>query len=92
MPLASTNLKRDTSNAKDSLCNWIQLKCVNVLCLVRFRVDVAELTSAKTAPNLIALSTDLSIEPLISGEYSFSNPSSSWRDDRKASAWANIIS
>jgi hypothetical protein len=76
MPLASTNLKCDISNTEDSLCNWIQLKCVNILCLVRFRVDVAELTSAKTAPNLSVLSTDLSTEPLISGEYSSSNPSS----------------
>jgi hypothetical protein len=77
MPVASTNLKRDISNTEDSLCNRIQLKCVNVLCLVRLLVDVAELTSAKAAPNLSALSTDLSIEPLISGEYFPSNPSSS---------------
>jgi hypothetical protein len=77
MPVASTNLKRDISNTEDSLCNRIQLKCVNVLCLVRLLVDVAELTSAKAAPNLSALSTDFSIEPLISGEYFPSNPSSS---------------
>jgi hypothetical protein len=92
MPVASTNLKRDTSNTEDSFCNWIQLKCVNVLCHVRFRVDVAELTSAKTAPILSALSTDLSTDPLISGEYFSSKSSSSWSVDRNASAYENIIS
>ncbi len=57
-----------------------------------FLVDVRELTSAKTAPYLIALSTDFSIGPVISGEYSFSNPSSSWSDERRASTYAKIIS
>jgi hypothetical protein len=57
-----------------------------------FYVDVGELTSAKTAPYLIALSTDLSIDLPISGGYSLSNPSSSWSDERRASAYADIIS
>jgi len=39
-------------------------------------VCVCELTSARAAPYLIALSTDFSIDPLISGEYPSSNPSS----------------
>ena len=53
--------------------------------------SVGQLTSAKTAPYLIALSTDFSIDPLITGEYSFSNPSSSWSDERRASAYADNI-
>jgi hypothetical protein len=55
-------------------------------------VDVGELTSAKTAPYLIALSTDLSVDALINGECSFSNFSSSWSDDRRVSAYAKNIS
>ena len=31
MLMASTNLKRDLGNTKDSLCNWIQLPDVNSL-------------------------------------------------------------
>ena len=50
-----------------------------------------ELTSAKTAPYLKALSKDFSIIPLISGVYSSSNPSSSWSDERRASAYADIL-
>ena|SRR5258706_15720734 len=42
-----------------------------------FYVNVRELTLAKTAPYLIALSTDFSSGPLISGEYSSNTPSSS---------------
>jgi len=51
-----------------------------------------ELTPARTAPYLIALSTNFSIDPLSSGEYSFSNPSSSWSDERRTSVYADIIS
>ena len=53
-------------------------------------VNVGQLTSAKIAPYLIALSTDFSTDPLITGVYSFSNPSSSWSDERRASPYANI--
>ena len=53
--------------------------------------DLGELTSAKTVPYLIALSTDLSIDPPITGVYSFSNPSSSWSDERRASAYVDTI-
>ncbi|SRR5258706_8100297 len=53
---------------------------------------MSELTSAKTAPYLIALSTDFSVDPLISGVYSVSNPSSSWSDERRASAYGDISS
>ena len=53
---------------------------------------MGQLTSAKAAPYEIVLSMDLSIDPLISGEYSFSNPSSSWSDERRASTYAKIIS
>ena len=48
-------------------------------------------TSAKTAPYLIALSTDFSVDPLIIGVYSFSNPSSSWSDERRASAYTTLL-
>ena len=52
---------------------------------------MVQLTSAKTAPYLIALSTDFSVDPLISGEYSFSNPSSSCSDERRASTYMKNI-
>ena len=55
-----------------------------------FHVEVGQPTSAKTAPYLIALSTDFSIDPLINGVYSFSNPSSLWSDERRASAYVDI--
>ena len=84
MQVASTNVKCDTGNTEDCPCDWVQLKCVNfslVFC------DVRELTSAEPAPYLIVLSTDFSIDPLITGEYAFSNPSSSWSDERRASTY-----
>ena len=55
-------------------------------------MGIGELTSAKTAPNLITLPTDLSIDAVISGEYSFSNPSSSRSEKRRAPAYADILS
>ena len=55
-------------------------------------MDLGQLTSAKAAPYLIILSVDFSIDPLISGVYSLSNPSSSWSDERSASAYAEMIS
>ena len=55
-----------------------------------FHVAVGQPTSAKTVPYLIALSTDFSINPLIIGVYSFNNPSSSWSDERRASAYGDI--
>jgi hypothetical protein len=57
-----------------------------------FYVEVGGLTSAKTLPYLIALSKHLSIVSLISGVYPSSNPSSSWSDERRASAYADSIS
>jgi len=60
-------------------------------CLVRFHVDAGEPTSAKITPYLSALPTDFSTGPLISGEYSFNNSSSSWSDVRRASAYTNVI-
>ena len=62
---------------------------VSVSC--SFHVEVGQPTSAKTAPYLIALSTDFSVHPLIIGAYSLSNPSSSWSDERRASAYPDII-
>ena len=56
-----------------------------------FHMEVGQPTSAKTAPYLMALSTDFSIDPLIIGVYSFSKPSSSWSDERRASPYADII-
>ena len=52
---------------------------------------MGQLTSAKAAPYSIVLSTGFLVDPLISGEYSFSNPSSSWSDERRASTYAKII-
>ena len=57
-----------------------------------FSVDVGELTSAKMVPYLIALSTDFSVNPLISGEYFSRNSSRSWSDECRASAYMKIIS
>ena len=31
MSVTSTNLKRDTGNTKDCLCNWVQLLGINFL-------------------------------------------------------------
>jgi hypothetical protein len=87
MLVLSTNLKRDSSNTEDSLCNWVQLT-ISCTC----SVGVGELTSVKIAPYLIALSTDFSINSPISGEYSLSNPSSAWSDERRASACDDISS
>src|SRR5258706_853951 len=56
-----------------------------------FHVEVGQPTSAMTAPYLITLSRDFSIDPLIIGVYSFSNPSSSWSDERRASPYGDII-
>ena len=53
---------------------------------------MGQLTSAKTAPYLITLSTDFSVDTPISGGYSCSSPSSSWSDERRASTYAKIIS
>jgi hypothetical protein len=53
---------------------------------------MGELTSANTEPYLIPLSTALSIEPLISVEYPFNNSSSLWSDERRDSAYVNIMS
>ena len=88
MPVAITHLKRDASNTKYSFCNWIQLIVVNVLLVLCGR---GQLTSAKTAPYLIALSTALSIDPLIIGACFSSNPSSSRSDKRRASSYAKLV-
>ena len=52
---------------------------------------MGELTSANTAPYLIDLSVTLSVNPLISGEYSFNKSSSLWSDERRDSAYVKII-
>jgi len=52
-----------------------------------FYMDVGELTSARTAPYVIALSTTFSID----GACSFSIPSSLWSDKRRASAYAKLL-
>ena len=87
IPVARTCLKRDAGNTKDSLRNWVQLLGVNILLVLW---DVSELTSVKTAPYLIALSTVFSIDLPIIGVYSSSNPSSSWSDKRRASTYAKL--
>ena len=56
-----------------------------------FYVDAGQLTSAKTAPYLIALSTASSVISLIIGAYPSSNPSSSWSEERRASTYAKLL-
>src|ERR1700748_3210195 len=53
---------------------------------------IGELTSANTPPYFIPVSTALSTDLLISGVYSFNNPSSSWSTRRRDSAYANTVS
>ena len=89
MPVARTNLKRDTGNTEDSLRNRVQLTGVSCLLVLR---GCGRPTSAKTAPYFITLPTDFSNDPLISGEYPSSNPSSSWSDERRASTYRTMIS
>ena len=54
--------------------------------------DFGELTSAKTVPYLIALSTTLSVDASIIGECCFSNPSSSLSNECRDSAYTHNIS
>jgi len=82
-PVESTNLKRYFGNTKDSLCDRIELKGVNVL-LVSER---AELTSANTAPSRIPFSKVLSIVLLISGLNSFIESSRFRSDERSGSIY-----
>src|SRR5882757_1179594 len=49
------------------------------------------LTSANTAPYLITVPTALSVDSLISGEYSTSKPSRLWSDERRDSACTIVI-
>ena len=84
---ADTDLKRDTGKTEDGLCDRIQLRGVNVLL-----VFWGELTSAKTAPYLIALSTTLSVGASIIGECSVNNPSSSSSNKSRDFTYADIIS
>src|SRR5258706_10808828 len=79
-----THLKRGVGNTDDNLCNWVQLPGVSVFLVLR-GWDAGQLTSAKTAPSLNALSSAFSIDPLIIGVYSPNNLSRSWRDKRRAS-------
>ena len=51
---------------------------------------MGEPTAANTAPYLMHLSMTLSVDPLISGEYSSNKPSSLRSDERRDSAYANI--
>ena len=52
--------------------------------------DAGQLTSAKTAPYLITVSTAFPVDSLIIGEYSSSNPSSFWSDKRRVSAYVKL--
>ena len=42
MPVERTYLKRNTGNAEDSLCNWVQLTGVNVLLVLCGTTDLCE--------------------------------------------------
>ena len=48
--------------------------------------SMKELTSANTAPYRITVFKALSVDSVISGEYSTSNPSSLWSKERRDSA------
>ena len=50
------------------------------------------LTSANTVPYLMALSTILFVGPSIIGEYVSSKLSSSFRDERRSSAYVETVS
>jgi len=86
-PVAGTNLKRDAGNTEKSLCNRIHLQGVSVLLVFN-----KELTSESATPYLIVFSTALSVDLLISGVYPLNNVSSSWSDERRDSAYVDLIS
>ena len=83
-----THLKRDAGKTNDSLGNWVELAGVNVF---SFYGDAGRLTSAMVVLYLIAMSTVFSIDVLIIGAYSSSNPSSSRSNKRTASAYAKLL-
>ena len=85
--ITGTNLERDTGKTEDSLCSRIQLEGVNISL-----VPSGELTSAKTLPYLMTLSTTLSVGASINGECSFNSPSSSLSNKCRDSAFEYIIS
>lgn len=84
----NTYLKRDSGNTEGSLCDWVELKGRQLLA----GFHIGDLTSANAAPYRITLSKALSVDSFIKGEYFSNNPSSSWSNERKYSAYANLIS
>jgi hypothetical protein len=86
-PVASTNLKCDACNTEGRACYWVELKSVNILPVLIMR----GLTWANIAPILIAPSTTLSTVSDISGENFSNNPSSSWSDRRRDSAYVTLV-
>ena len=90
MPAARTHLKRGVGDTDDNVCNWVQLPGVNVF-LVLHGWDAKSLTDATIAPSLNALSSPISIDPLIIGVYVSSNPSSSRSDKRRASSYVKSL-
>ena len=87
MQAANTNFKGGTGKTEDSLCDRIQLEGVN-----HADFQLGELTSAKTAPYLMALSTILSVDAPIIGDCFVNNPSSSLSNECRDSACVDIIS
>ena len=90
--MATTNLKCDTGKTKDGLRDWVQLVGVNSNWFPDGRIHIGERTSAKTAPYFITLSTTLSVDAPIIGEYFSNNSSSSLSDERRDSPYAKIVS
>ena len=82
-PVASTNLKSNLRNTEGSLRDWIQLQGVNVLLVSTRKPDLCEYG---------AIIDIISVDPLIRGEYPFNNSSSLWRDERRESVYAKVIS
>jgi len=88
-PATGTNLKRDAGKTEDSLRDRIQLEDVSQSLSY---CHLGELTSAKTAPYLIAMSITLSVGASIIGECSFNKASSSLSNKCRDSAYADIVS
>ncbi len=66
---------------------------VSISCQFSYwRTHIGDRTSAKIVPYFITSSTTLSVCSSIIGEYSSNNPSSSLSDERRDSAYANMVS
>ena len=86
--METTDLKCEFGNTEYSLCYRVELKKGQDSVIFH----MGELTSANTVPSRIPFPKALSIDPLISGVYPLFNSSSSWSDERRDSAYTEIVS